>query len=71
MSTAQPHRLDWGHFVDRVFWALLIGSIVYATSQLQTLTKNVATLNEKMAVVIEKVSMQDHRLDRLEQRIYK
>lgn len=55
-------RLGFGDFVDRVFWALITGSAIYAASQLRTLGENVSELNEKMAVVISRLGDYDRRI---------
>ena len=68
-------RFDFGHFVDRSFWALLTAAALYSASTMQQLSKSVTELNEKMAVVVSQLSdqsrradAQDRRLERLEGR---
>lgn len=53
-------------FVDKGFWALLLGVFMYATNELSSLRKSTEALNVKIAVVIEKVESHENRLKRLE-----
>lgn len=64
-------RLDFGHFVDRVFWAVITATGVYVASQLKTLSESVQTLNEKVAVVVEKINYSERRQDASDRRVDK
>jgi hypothetical protein len=67
----QDKRLDFGYFVDRAFWGLLTTSVIYGTMQVKQLSNSVEELNIKMAVVLEKISSQESRLEKLEERKFK
>ena len=58
--------MDFSHFVDRAFWTALTGSALFMASQMHEIGTTVAELNMKMATVIEKMSDQDRRIERLE-----
>ncbi len=55
-------RLNFGHFVDRMFWAILIGIATF-------MAHSINDLNEKVAVAIEHMSYSDKRADAQEKRI--
>ncbi len=59
---SEQRRLDFGHFVDRVFWALITAAVVFAAH-------SVSELNEKMAVVVDHLGYADKRADSHESRI--
>ena len=74
-SRGTERRLDFGHFVDRVFWALITGAALYIASQMRLLSDSVDKLNLNMAVVLyqmdsnrARLDKTDVRLDRLEER---
>ena len=74
----QDKRLDFSHFVDRLFWALITGAIFYGTQQLSEVNHSVQSLNEKMASAMEhqsdvdrRLNVQDGRLDRVERSLLK
>jgi len=68
----QPHsRFDFGHFVDRVFWGLITGAVIYSASQMEKLGASVNELNKNMAVVIEKILTGEKRIDRLEDKVFR
>lgn len=62
-------RFDFGHFIDRSFWALLTAAAVYGASQLKTVSESVEKLNIKMGVIIEKISNAEKRLDTQDRRM--
>lgn len=62
-------RLKFSHFVDRIFWALLTASVVYAASELKTVSTSVEELNIKMGVVVEKISNAEKRVDSQDRKI--
>lgn len=64
--SSDEKRLQFGTFVDRIFWLLLTTAIFYSASQLKILSTNVSELNEKMAIVLTRLGDYDHRLDALE-----
>jgi CII-binding regulator of phage lambda lysogenization HflD len=66
MRDPQNTRIVFGDFVDRIFWGLLVVVSSYGVVQIQSLSANVAKLNESMAVVLEKMSNTKDRMDRLE-----
>lgn len=68
---AERKRLDFGHLVDRLFWALLTVAALYVAGQIKAMSENVAQLNEKMAVVLEKIIFTERRADSVEKRIEK
>jgi len=68
-------RLDFGHFVDRIFWFLLTGAALYTASQMRDMGRAVEELNKNMSIVIYQVTegrpradKVDSRLDKLEER---
>lgn len=62
-------RLSFGKFVDRCFWAILCAIALYAADELKGMGTNIADLNEKMAVVLTRLSDQDKRFDLIERRV--
>lgn len=69
-------RMDFGHFIDRIFWALLTSAAIYCSTQLRELGMSVNDLNKNMAVAIyqitesrDRLNKIDSRMDRLEERI--
>lgn len=66
---SEEKRLTFGHFVDRIFWALLCGIMIYAADQLKDMGKTVGDLNEKMAVVITRLSDYDKQMDMISHRL--
>lgn len=56
-------RLEFGHLIDRVFWALITASVVYAAAQLKAVSDSVEQLNIKMAVVISQITYAEKRAD--------
>jgi len=69
MGGDKDKRLTFGHFVDRVFWALICGVMIYAADQLKDMGKTVSDLNEKMAVVISRLSDYDKQMDAISRRL--
>lgn len=69
MSEEQSGRLDFGHFVDRIFWALMTSAAIYAAAQLKQVSASVDDLNTKMSMLIERTSNSEKRMDMLERRI--
>lgn len=64
-------RLNFGHFVDRLLWALLALTGIYVSTQLKSLGDNVAILNQAMGVMLEKTSNFSNRIEHLEDIVYK
>ncbi len=62
-------RLDFGHLVDKMFWAAITGILYYGVQQIGDLSKSVAELNQKMAVVVTQVQFHEKRLDFLDSEI--
>ena len=69
------HRLDFGHLVDKLFWALITGASIYIASEIKDLGSSVQELNKNMAVVLfqltetkEHFQSIDSRVEKLEQR---
>lgn len=56
------------HFVDKVLWSMLAGSVLMGVNQLKDISTTISTLNERMAVVVERVGNHEKRLDTLEHR---
>lgn len=52
-------RQTFGMFVDKAFWALLLGVASYGVNQISKLNDNVSELNVKMAVVLVRVAELD------------
>lgn len=62
-------RLTFGHLIDRLFWFLLTMSVVYAASQLKTMSTSVEDLNNKVSVILEKLSNAEKRADNFDHRL--
>lgn len=71
ISDLEEKRLNFGHLVDRVFWGLMTSVAIYAASQIRDMSNSIASLNEKMAVVIVQLSDTERRLDAQSRRIEK
>lgn len=69
MKDARGDRLVFGDFIDRIFWALLVGVGAYGVHEIQKLSENVAALNQSMAVVLEKMGSTKERVDKIENRV--
>lgn len=57
------HRLQFGTLVDRIFWALLVGTAVYSASQLRELSNSVIELKTQLAVGFAQIGFHEKRLD--------
>lgn len=71
-------RLDWGHFVDRVFWGILVASAIFISSRINKMGESIDQLNQSMAVVLyqnseshDRLNKMDGRIDRLDEIIRK
>lgn len=64
-------RMDFGHWVDRVFWGLMVAVALYASTQLRSLSESVSNLNEKMAVVVVKLNYSEERQNTTDRRVDK
>lgn len=64
------NRLDFGKFIDKAFWALITASVIFAANELKSIGNNVSELNEKMAVVLTRLSDTDRRTEQIEHRIH-
>lgn len=62
-------RLSWGKFVDKAFWALLIFIGYSIASKVTRIDHNIESLNEKMAVAVEKDSSEHARMDAVQKRV--
>lgn len=60
--SSEPHRLEFGQFVDKVFWSVIIVIAGYTA-------RSINELNEKIAIVITQVSFQEKRIDGQEARL--
>jgi len=54
------------HLMDKIIWGLLAGSVVFGVGELREISNTISSLNERMAVVVEKVSNHEKRIDNLE-----
>lgn len=50
-------------YIDRAFWALLLGVCSYATNQLKDMSHSIQELNKNMAVVMSSIQVQDRVLE--------
>jgi hypothetical protein len=64
MNHQNENRLN--HFIDKIIWGLLAGSVVFGVGELRYIGNTISTLNERMAVVVEKVSNHEKRIEHLE-----
>lgn len=64
MNHQAENRLN--HFIDKIIWGLLAGSVVFGVGELRDIGNTISTLNERMAVVVEKVSNHEKRIEHLE-----
>lgn len=63
--------MDFAQFVEWVFYGLISGCFVYGVSILKNLNKSIETLNIQIAVIIEKTSNHEKRLDKHDEQIDK
>lgn len=63
--------MDFAQFVEWVFYGLISGCFVYGVSILKNLNKSIETLNIQIAVIIEKISNHEKRLDKHDEQIDK
>ena len=61
--------ISFEKFIDKVFWALLLGVVSYGVGQVRSVTDSINELNTKMSVVILQLSNQSKILDSHEQRL--
>lgn len=59
----ERQRLAFGHFVDRMFWAVLTGVAIYAAAQLKELSDSVQEMKTQLAVGLSQVGFHEKRLD--------
>lgn len=71
----QEHEPKLDHWIDRIFWALIIAVATYMATQLERVSNSVSELNVKLSVYIAKsdsqtITIQDHesRIRKLEER---
>ena len=64
MNHQNENRLNL--FIDKIIWGLLAGSVVFGVGELRDIGNTISTLNERMAVVVEKVSNHEKRIEHLE-----
>lgn len=76
IKTRHVRRMTFGQVLDRVFWSLVTSLGVYASNELKSVNTNISELNKKLAVVVEKMTnterrldSQDHLIERIEDRI--
>lgn len=62
-------RLSFSRFVDWAFLAIITTIVSQGASQIGKLSNSIQELNQKMAVAIEKLGNQDHRLNSCEERL--
>ena len=56
--------MQFNQFVEWVFYGVVSGSFIYGLSILKDLNRSVETLNNQIAVVIEKVTWHEKWLER-------
>ena len=56
--------MQFNQFVEWVFYGILSGCFIYGVSILKDLNKSIETLNNQIAVVIEKVTWHEKWLER-------
>lgn len=66
LSGPSQQRLDFGHLIDRLFWALITFVVWLGVEELKGLSTRVSDLNEKMAIIVTQVGFHEKRLDVLE-----
>lgn len=69
MRDPKGRRIVFGDFVDRIFWALLVGVAGFGVRQMQSLSHSVAELNVNVAVIMSQIPIQKERIDRIENKI--
>lgn len=62
-SSGSERRLDFGHFVDRLFWFVITAVALYSASQLKELSNSVIELKTQLAVGISQIGFHEKRLD--------
>lgn len=65
---AEP-RMGFGKFVDLAFWSVTLGVATYGANKIDKLNENVTALNANVAVLVERSTNQDRRLDSFESRV--
>lgn len=58
-------------WIEKSFWSLIVAIACSGVSTLKELTVNVNELNQKMAVMLEKMADHDQRIHYLEDRTYR
>jgi len=69
MSDTQHKRLDFGHLVDKVFWAVLTSASLYVAHEIGEMGHSIEKLNVSMAVVLYQLTENKEHFERLEQRV--
>lgn len=69
MSAGSEPRMGFGQFIDKLLWTAIVCIAAYGASQLQSASSSIAQLNEKMAVVVTKLSTQTDTLQDHEKRL--
>ncbi len=54
------HEPTFSHFIDKAFWALLLGSVGFGVHFLSELSATVRSLDEKMLLIVERQAY-DHK----------
>jgi hypothetical protein len=62
-------RLNFGQFVDKIFWVLILFLANRISQEANSINKSIQILNEKMAAIVTTVANQDKRLDGIDSRI--
>lgn len=58
--------MDWSHFVEWAFQAVLAGCAIYASQAMKGLKESIEELNKQMATIIERDVWHTKWLERLD-----
>jgi large-conductance mechanosensitive channel len=71
MEAHRGKRLEFGHFIDRIFWFVLTAAIIYCASQMREMGRSVEELNKNMALALYQITETRDRLNKIDSRIDK
>ncbi|WP_417447237.1 hypothetical protein [Kangiella sp.] len=67
----EDKRMSFGDWVDKVFEVALIALIGYAVTKIDAIQKDISSLNQTLAVTVERISNQESRIRKNENNIIK
>lgn len=61
--------MKFSDFVDKIFWGLITGISLYASTQLQKMSESVSLLNTNIAVIVTKMQAYESQSEELKDRV--